>query len=46
VVEPPDVLIPVTGADLRPGMHNFIWGGLGLLGLGLILTGLRRKYFE
>jgi MYXO-CTERM domain-containing protein len=46
VVEPPDVLIPVTGADLRPGMHNFTWGGLGLLGLGLILTGLRRKYFE
>lgn len=46
VVEPPDVLIPVTGADLRPGVHNLTWGGLGLLGLGLILTGIRRKYFE
>jgi MYXO-CTERM domain-containing protein len=46
VVEPPDVLIPVTGTAQPPGMHNFTWGGLGLLGLGLILTGLRRKYFE
>ena len=46
VVAPPDVLIPVTGADLRPGMHNLTWGGLGLLGLGLVLTGIRRKYFE
>ena len=45
VVEPQDVLIPVTGADLTPGMHNLTWGGLGMLGLGMVLTGIRRKLF-
>lgn len=38
------VLIPVTGMDVTPGMNNLTYGGLGLLGLGLVMSGIRRKY--
>ena len=41
-----EILIPVTGADLTPGMNNLTFGGFGMLGLGLILTGIRRKLEE
>jgi len=43
-VESVAVLIPVTGMDLNTGMNNLTYGGFGLLGLGLVMSGIRRKY--
>ena len=37
------VLIPVTGAPLTPGMNKLSFGGLGLIGLGLVLSGIRKQ---
>lgn len=37
------VLIPVTGMPITPGIHPLSFGGLGMLGLGLVLEGYRRK---
>ncbi|KAF0109498.1 MAG: hypothetical protein FD147_2232, partial [Chloroflexi bacterium] len=39
-----ELLIPVTGADLRTGPNGFMNSGLALLGLGMVMTGLRRRY--
>ncbi|HOV06504.1 MAG TPA: hypothetical protein PLV27_04520, partial [Anaerolineaceae bacterium] len=43
-VESVAVLIPVTGMDLNTGMNSLTYGGFGLLGLGLVMSGIRRKY--
>ncbi len=40
------VLIPVTGMDVTPGMNSLSYGGLGMLGFGLVLSGIRRKLDE
>jgi hypothetical protein len=37
------VLIPVTGMKTTSGMNGLSYGGLGVLGLGLIMSGLRKK---
>ncbi|MBA4376418.1 MAG: hypothetical protein C0401_09640, partial [Anaerolinea sp.] len=39
-----EILIPVTGADLTPGMNGFMFGGITLLGIGMVLSGLRKRY--
>ncbi len=43
-VESVAVLIPVTGMDLNTGMNDLTFGGFGLLGLGLVMSGIRRKF--
>jgi MYXO-CTERM domain-containing protein len=30
--------------NVTPGMNDLTYGGFGLLGLGLVLSGIRRKY--
>jgi hypothetical protein len=44
VIESTALLIPVTGMDVTPGMHRLTYGGLGMLGLGLVMSGVRRKF--
>jgi len=38
-----EVLIPVTGMKVNSGMNNLSYGGFGFLGLGLLMSGVRRK---
>lgn len=37
-------IIPVTGTDLTQPVNGWFFGGFGLLGFGLILSGLRKMY--
>lgn len=37
------LLIPVTGLEVSTEMHKLTYGGLGLLGLGMVLSGIRRR---
>jgi hypothetical protein len=37
------VLIPVTGMPVTPGMHPLTFGGMGILGIALVLQGIRKK---
>ncbi len=36
-------IIPVTGADLAPFGNIWMFAGFGLFGLGMVLTGIRRR---
>lgn len=38
-----EVLIPVTGMEITVGLNNLSYGGFGFVGLGLIMSGIRRK---
>lgn len=44
VVESTALLIPVTGIGDTPGINNLNYAGFALLGLGLVMSGIRRKY--
>jgi hypothetical protein len=44
VVESTALLIPVTGIGDTPGINNLNYAGFSLLGLGLVMSGIRRKY--
>lgn len=44
VVASTAVLIPVTGLDDMSTLNKLTFSGAGLLGLGLVLTGIRRKF--
>ena len=37
-------IIPVTGADLTQPVNSWFFGGFGMLGFGLVLSGLRKMY--
>ncbi len=37
-------IIPVTGADLTKSVNGWFFGGFGMLGFGLVLTGLRKMF--
>lgn len=37
-------IIPVTGADLNQSVNGWLFGGFGMLGFGMILTGLRKMF--
>jgi hypothetical protein len=39
-----EILIPVTGGDFTKGTGGFFFAGIGLLGFGLVMTGLRKKF--
>jgi hypothetical protein len=38
------LLIPVTGADLTQPINGWFFGGFGMFGFGMILTGLRKMF--
>jgi hypothetical protein len=37
-------IIPVTGADFTQPVNGFVFGGFGMFGFGLVLSGLRKKF--
>ena len=37
-------IIPVTGADLSQSVNGWFFGGFGMFGFGLVLSGLRKMY--
>ena len=37
-------IIPVTGADLTQPLNGWFFGGFGMFGFGMILTGLRKMF--
>ncbi len=37
-------IIPVTGADLTQSVNSWFFGGFGMFGFGLVLSGLRKMF--
>ena len=37
-------IIPVTGADLTQSVNGWFFGGFGMFGFGLVLSGLRKMF--
>jgi len=37
-------IIPVTGADLNQSVNGWFFGGFGMFGFGLVLSGLRKMF--
>lgn len=37
-------IIPVTGADLTQPINGWLYGGFGMLGFGMVLSGLRKMF--
>lgn len=37
-------IIPVTGADLNGSVNSWFFGGFGMFGFGLVLSGLRKMF--